>query len=497
MNKKKAAISILIFLGSFILFWSTRDIPVVWDESHYASAGIKYWEAISDLDIDNDVWILNKEHPPLVKYLAGMGWLVFKEPRFGNCLLSAFGLMCLFLLCSRWGTIAGIAAVAAAVAQPRLFTHSHYVELDAPLAWTWICTLFIALELMDRPSVSMLLLFMIALGVSLLVKINAILIPVPVIAAALLYRRSAAGWVIGGTAGGAFLFLLGWPWLWTDTVSRLVKFFTFFSGHSQVSFYYFGNASADISRLPWHYVIVMTLGVLPLTVFFLALFGLVRGLVKKDHGIFLIVCSLVISTFPFLFPFVVKYNGVRLFLVNSVLIAALAGIGIGYLAGRCRRCALAALAVLLIHGLIANISVYPYGLIYYGGMLGGTRGAVSLGMQTSYWGETAVAAADYINRTAPPDSLIVLPRGPNIQAGRDELLISPYFRADIRTTRDRQLRSRKDIIYIRDAREASFDTVDWNLWKNCTPHFEKIVAGVPVVRVYSSEQVLSCINDKD
>jgi hypothetical protein len=148
-------------------------------------------------------------------------------------------------------------------------------------------------------------------------------------------------------------------------------------------------------------------------------------------------------------PSTPKYNGVRLFQPIFPLIALLAGVGIGWFARAVwRRLAEraegageslprigAALTVIvaLALPLRATLDYHPHQLSYYNPLIGGLPGAVEAGMEPTYWGETYLDAALWLNERAPRGSVVwIEPVG--VEATMRMYQSLGILRSDIRTT---------------------------------------------------------------
>jgi 4-amino-4-deoxy-L-arabinose transferase-like glycosyltransferase len=208
------------------------------------------------------------------------------------------------------------------------------------------------------------------------------------------------------------VFLVGWPWLWPQPVSRFAQYLTYHGAGVLVSWidptyvqyyaqrilipvYYLRTAYVDVVA-PWHYPWVLVLATTPLLLAWPLLTGLLRTL-RRSLGDacsgFLIVQALGILLVHSL-PWVPKYDGVRLFLPVFPFLAACMGVGIDRFCAR-RRLYDAdgpfgwwvVLGALLL--LQASVAVFrpPLGSTYYSLVVAGGRGARYLGLETSYWGE--------------------------------------------------------------------------------------------------------------
>ena len=131
------------------------------------------------------------------------------------------------------------------------------------------------------------------------------------------------------------------------------------------------------------------------------------------------ILNLLVAILPFSFGKTLLYDNDRLFMPVYPFIAALAGIGFGwligwirkYLAGRKHSALVVPLSLILGMALLfpqslAIVRLYPNLLSYFSEGVGGLRGATRMGLETTYWCETYAAAIPYINAHANPGDTI-------------------------------------------------------------------------------------------
>jgi hypothetical protein len=109
-------------------------------------------------------------------------------------------------------------------------------------------------------------------------------------------------------------------------------------------------------------------------------------------------------------PSAPKYGGVRLFLPFFPYAMALAAMGLHAVTAAAsrvpaltagalftaRRVRLGLALLALVPAVRAVGMSHPYQLSYYNLLIGGTRGAVAAGMEATYWGDSYLAAANYV-----------------------------------------------------------------------------------------------------
>lgn len=387
--------------------------------------------------------------------------------RFGTHLLVGAACATLYLLVSSlWGRLEGVAAVGALATLPRTFAHSHLFALDAPVMAATFISLVLFYEAARHRSWGWAAAGSAVWGVALSIKVNALFVPLIVLPWLALYARDAlVPALVCGATVGPLSFIATWPWLWHDTIARLGAYLAFHARHWQISVTYFGERYAPA---PWHYPIVMTAITTPLVTLVAALAGAGRlisepvgeqlagwrerwqseGFRRRALGA-LMGWALLVNFLMNSLPGTPKYNGVRLFQPVFPLIALLAGLGIGW-AARAVRAKLAergeqaadrlpqiaaALVVILALSLPlrAVLAYHPHQLSYYNALIGGLPGAARAGMEPTYWGETYLDAALWLNEHAPPGSVAWIdPMG--VEATMRMYQHLGILRADIRTT---------------------------------------------------------------
>ena len=199
---------------------------------------------------------------------------------------------------------------------PRVFAHAHFATLDTFLSLFWTLALLGAARAIDsgRPvgwtAASGLL-----WGLALLTKIHAWFLPPLVVGyavARLPIRRAIAAVGLWG-AVGILTFVLGWPWLWHDTVERLAGFLATGTERLSLKVLYFGDVMAD-REVPWHYPWFYFLATVPIGLHALGLAGLARGARRGRSDPFPLLLAASIVLFLVLFSTGVPvYDGERLF----------------------------------------------------------------------------------------------------------------------------------------------------------------------------------------
>jgi hypothetical protein len=216
-------------------------------------------------------------------------------------------------------------------------------------------------------------------------------------------------------AVGLATFLALWPWLYHDTLNRLLYYFFMASRFKDRPQYYFGET---LPHVPWHYPFVITLAVVPLIVTVLDVLGILRILRSRpaDRTGWLFILN---ATLPLLVAasgIQAAYSGERHFIPAYPYLACLAGVGFATLAKtlaraservrgttlsrRAWRWMCLGLLLLLLPTVVTIAWLHPYELSYYSEAVGGLSGATSAGLETTFWCETYRDALPYLNQNA-------------------------------------------------------------------------------------------------
>jgi 4-amino-4-deoxy-L-arabinose transferase-like glycosyltransferase len=428
--------AVAILLGALTIALLTATAPhigLTWDEPAYISASESYaaWfarlvtrprYALSAQGIEEH-WTANHEHPPLNKVWCGLVWriarLLFDDltaHRLGNIILAGALVALLYhLVAKEVCRTAGLAAVGALLTMPRFFFHAHLAALDVPAAFVVPSTALAFWRTRKRRALSSDVWMGIIWGLAMATKINAIFVPLTLLVWALVFQRQFHVFrrlVLLGLIGIP-VFLGVWPWLYRESVPRLLEYILFVTvDHWKIGQFYLGRFHMPP---PWHFAFVMTLAVVPLGLTVSYVLGTARALATRRlraFGGLLVICALV----PLVALAIGKsmvYDNDRLFMPTFPFLAALAGIGIDWVArgltGYAQRlgnpalgraATIAVVAVAFIPQIVAGASLYPHLLSYYSASVGGLRGAVRIGLETTYWCETYAEALSYLNANA-------------------------------------------------------------------------------------------------
>jgi hypothetical protein len=334
----------------------------------------------------------------------------------------------------RWGSLAGVTSSVSLAAMPRLFGHAHLASLETFMGLTWTVAILGMIHVWNRrhdsnsnddsnsdltvasksepPGDKVAILCGLLIGLALLTKMQAILLP-PLVAVWTLWhwRLAAVRPLLVSGVATAVVFVIGWPWLWLDLPGHLTEYFGRTTGRVSLNVWYLGQVFKDVDA-PWHYPWVMTLATVPVGILLLAAVGLygARRRILNDPTTSLIVGSVIAPLVLFSLPGVAVYDGARLFLVAFPGIALLAGCGVSafsdWLVAR-KWPQKPILGILLATQAVGVVVTTPYYLSYYNLAIGGTSGAERLGFEMSYWGDSF--SREFVSGLvdAVPDSTIV------------------------------------------------------------------------------------------
>ncbi|WP_145447965.1 ArnT family glycosyltransferase [Gimesia panareensis] len=380
------------------------------------------------------------DHPPLGRLLIGIAHetvagmagegerpFVVTYGRYASALCFA----CLVFVVGwftyrRSGHVAGLVAAVAMIALPRVFGHAHLAALETVTALFYVIAVLAVIRFWDQaepPTAKRACLTGILLGLALLTKIQAVLIPIPVIVWALWkWRQKAIVPLLCWGGVGVLVFFVGWPWLWFDPVGHLGEYLGRTTGRAAIYIDYFGTKYAD-RDVPWHYPWVMFLVTIPMGLLAFSLIGgWTMGRRPQDEksarpgGGVLLIGSLLWPLVLFSWPGITVYDGVRLFLMVFPLAAILIGVGAAqicdWLSGRFSiRLARTAVGLLVLTQAYAAFAFAPCWLSYYSLLTGGLKGASALGMEVTYWGDsiTADMLHDVVERVPENSYLQVAP----------------------------------------------------------------------------------------
>lgn len=388
------------------------------------------------------------DHPPLGRWWLGVhhhvtwwlappfrpdGFVVTACARTGSATAFALTVLLIGLFATRWsGRAVGILTAVSLVLMPRVYGHAHLAALESVTNLT--CTaavLCVAHWWSDStpPSRKVVILTGVVLGLALLTKIQAVLIPIPVVCWSLWRWRTRAVVPLAFWGVTAFVvFFAGWPYLWFDSLKHLLEYLGRTTNRATIQVWYLGEKFPD-KLVPWHYPFVIFGLTVPVVLHALGLFGLLRSLAVRtqyrlkpisEHvpsttmttasssadqsrqakietafgrDVLLLACTL----FPlvvFALPGVAVYDGERLFLTSYPLWAIFVGRGWMELWQRLilwvhsQVFATVTCSLLLLQATYPLMASSPCHLCFYNELTYLIWGGVDrAGLEVDYWGE--------------------------------------------------------------------------------------------------------------
>lgn len=418
------------------LSYSTRGPGITVDESFNVQQGVYLFDSVKRygigvLDPESLREIFAKylpDHPPLGRLWLGVwhafaqwiapgdvaGYFVTGSARWGSAAAFACTIFIVGIFTARrFGQTSGVVAAISLLLMPRLFAHAHLAALESITNLVWSAAVLsvaywwtapadakeavahngVGTDEIAAPSNRTAAWTGVVLGLALLTKIQAIIIPPLVVCWAVWHWRSRAMRPLAIWAATGFaVFCLGWPYLWFDFTTRLTEYFASSSDRAVVNVWYLGERLDDTAA-PWHYPWVMFFSTIPVGLLACGLWAMYRkrkALIASPM-VGLIFGAVVAPLVLFSIPGVAVYDGTRLFLVSFPVFCVFVGVGFAALLRRLqertKRGSIIAWSCLACQA-IGLLWMHPFQLSYHNGLVGGTAGAASLGFEPTFWGDS-------------------------------------------------------------------------------------------------------------
>jgi hypothetical protein len=399
-----------------------------WDEDVNWAAGKNYVSNVLALDISPASWLWNFEHPPVMKYLAGIGAQFadgFGPARALSAIWVALGCALLVPIGARLfprgdaglaRLRVGLLAGAIAALLPPLVAHGQIVGHEAPTVLWWALAILFALAIYDgEPSPRALRVRLVWLGVVIgiavasrfvngLVSVLSLILVVERAPAPRRLRTAIEGALIMPAVAALTLYAV-WPRLWLHPIAALEASLEKLSQpHAPEPFL------GVITNHPGpHYFVTYLFATLPL----LVLVGVVAYLALESRARSR--AALVLAAW-FVVPLAVvaspvRQDGVRYVMPCILALAVASAAGWEWLAVRAerrfRRAFPVAAGVLALYLAITLVRVHPYYLDYFGEHVGGAGYVARRGLfETAWWGEGLDRAVGYVNEHAAPNARV-------------------------------------------------------------------------------------------
>lgn len=482
-------------------------------------------------------WRTNSEHPGLVKSLFALSNLILQKKlhlfgmegtsyRFPAIALSGAAVALVYRFAAEVrGRLAGIVAAFALLFMPRFFYHAHLACFDVPVVTMFLLTVYAYWKSMDHGGKVWPVITGLSFGLALDTKHNAWFLPILFLAhsaivvlrakrtgrdAKPLVEKSLTTFACMAFFGPLVMYAL-WPWIWHDTLPRLRAYANFHLHHEYYNMEFFGQNywKAPMPRL---YAPVMTLATVPLVTIVLAFVGFgervrveVRGLRNQstprgdDAAVFwLWLFAFGISYGAWVFPTTPIFGGTKHWMTAYPFFALFAGIGFSYILTQLRleartwsqtslrtwsRSPLAA-AVLAVIALAAPIAetwhAHPWGLSSYTPLVGGAKGAATLGLNRTFWGYTTGSVVEYLNREVPRNGAVYI--HDTAWQAWDMLIKDGRLRKDIRAAG--ALHEAQLALYHHEQHMLGQEYQAWVAYGTIAPDHVTGLDGVPVIWVY-------------
>ena len=389
-----------------------------WDEDEYWCSGKNYLLNLLDFDFRARAWRWNHEHPPLTKYVAGLGALWQDGYGTARALFAVLGAGTCALICAigrrLFGGWAGVFAGITAAFLPRLIAHDRVVGHETTSVFFWALAIWAAVragEVEEWPALARrVALVGVAIGLAVSTRFsNLLLLPAAfaVLLAATPVSRLVRVIDLGSflmPAVGAATFVAVWPRMWHAPGRHLSAAWNVLK-RQHLPEYYLG----EWVQLPdWHYFPVYFLATTPVLVL-ACVFALAawRGAARRERAMFVGVALLLVPLGVAYSP--VRQDGVRYVLPMLLGAALLAGAGLDHLVSALKkpRAAWIAAGALGVYLAVTCARVYPYYLDYYAEPVGGpAKVAAKKWFEIGWWGEGIAEAVDYVNANAEKDATV-------------------------------------------------------------------------------------------
>jgi len=412
-RKTWLALAGIFALGCIVRWLGLSSFGQTWDEDVNWSAGRNYITNVLALDVAPESWMWNFEHPPVMKYLVGIGAQFadgFGPARAISAIVTALGCALLVPIGTRlYSFRVGVLAALIAALLPPLVAHGQIVGHESPTVLWWALGILLALQVHDGdPTPRRRLLRLAALGAVIGIAVASrfvngllgVLCLGIVIEQSPNRLRALRDSMIMPVVALATLYIV-WPRLWLHPISALqLSFEKLKRSHSIEPFL------GGLTNQPGpHYFLIYLVATLPVAIFVGVLLWITRSAVAKTRSTILVIGWFVIPLAVIASP--VRQDGVRYVMPCVLALALMAAAGWDWLAARIRHAhAFTALAAALAVYLgITLARIHPYYLDYFGEHVGGPRTvAAHKWFETAWWGEGLDRAVAYVNEHAAPNA---------------------------------------------------------------------------------------------
>jgi len=417
------AMAIVFIAGVAVRWIDLSGFGQTWDEDANWCAGRNYITNVVSLDVAQHSWQWNYEHPPVMKYLAGIGAQLadgFGPARALSAVWIALGCALLVPIGARlFRPRTGVLAAAIATLLPPMVAHGQIIGHESPTVLWWALAILLALGVHDDlapddPAAAAALRTRlawvgVAIGIAIASRfvnglVGLLCAAIVVIQAPPRWRRETLLWgaIAMPLAAIATVYLV-WPRLWPHPIASLTESFRRLTlPHGTEPFL------GTLTNAPGpHYFVVYLFATLPVGILAAVAAGAVRLIRHHSASALIALCWFVIPLGVALSP--IRQDGVRYVMPCLLALALIAAVGFDQLAlwARHRHAFLALAAAAVVYLAVALARVHPYYLDYFGEHVGGAGRVAAHGtFETAWWGEGVDRAVDYVNRNAAPGARV-------------------------------------------------------------------------------------------
>jgi 4-amino-4-deoxy-L-arabinose transferase-like glycosyltransferase len=207
-----------------------------------------------------------------------------------------------------------------------------------------------------------------------------------------------------------------WPYLWGAPLQGLVESLTAMAQFSWNNLVLYQGQLWEASDLPWHFALFPLALQLTVPAVALSLIGIliaIRRLLRPHaHEVALVVAVLTWIAVPFsvaIFSGAQLYDNSRQLLFAFPAVFLVAALGIDWSVNVVRPAALriAAIAAILLPGVVSILNLHPYEYVYYNELVGGVSGAFRH-YELDYWATSYREAIERLNQVAPPAATVAV-----------------------------------------------------------------------------------------
>lgn len=414
----------VVLVGGIAVRWiDLGGFGQTWDEDANWCAGRNYITNLVGLDVSERSWQWNFEHPPIMKYLAGIGAQLadgFGPARALSSLWIALGCALLVPIGARLFRLrVGVLAAAIATLLPPMVAHGQIIGHESPTVLWWALAILLALGVHDylpsddRKAGAALRVRLAWVGVAIGIAIASRFINglVGVLCAIIVVVQAPPRWRRDTTVWGAIAMPLAaiatiyvvWPRLWLHPVAALSQSLHRLTlPHSPEPF-----LGAVTSSPGPHYFLVYLFATLPVGILAGVVLGAARLIRQHNTSALIVSCWFVVPLGVVLSP--IRQDGVRYAMPSILALAVFAAAGFDQLAAwaRLRHAVTAIAAAAVVYLAVTLARIHPYYLDYFGEQVGGTATvAARRWFETAWWGEGVDRAVAYVNSHAAPDARI-------------------------------------------------------------------------------------------